>query len=116
MAKKGASKAKGNRTKVDWALEILGSSRDGLLQSDLRKQMGIDSSTCSKIVSRLQRDGLIRREKHLGSQTFWIRPVKTSTKACPAPPSRVKVPKSGKIDSYLTEIYLLYLLKGAALS
>ena len=33
----------------DRALELIGSKREGLLQSELRKLLGIESSKCSKI-------------------------------------------------------------------
>ena len=46
----------------DRALEFIGSKREGLLQSELRKLLGIESSKCSKIVSKLMSSGLIKRD------------------------------------------------------
>jgi DNA-binding IclR family transcriptional regulator len=88
----------------DRALELIGSREDGLLQSDLRKILGIESSKCSKIVSKLMRSGLIKRDSvsARGSRTYLLRlkaPVPRDT------------PLLHHIDTYLTEIYLLYLMR-----
>lgn len=90
----------------DRALELIGAKKEGLLQSDLWKLLGIESSRCSRIVSKLERSGLIRRDSisARGYRTFLL---------------RVTVPrrKDGNIfchiDTYLTEIYLLYLMRGS---
>jgi hypothetical protein len=50
----------------------------------------------------MQAAGLIRREKVPASNTFLIKLVRSSGKAKSNP----------HIDSYLTEIYLLYLIRG----
>jgi len=46
----------------DKALELIGSRADGLLQSELRKLLGIESSKCSRIVSKLMQSGLIEEK------------------------------------------------------
>lgn len=87
----------------DKALELIGSRSDGLLQSELRKLLGIESSKCSRIVLKLERMGLIRREKVSAgrARTYLIQRISSSK------PSR-----GLQIDRYLTEIYLLYLIRG----
>lgn len=86
------------------ALGLIGSKSDGLLQSELRRMLGIDSSKCSKVVSKMQASGLIYREKVPASSTFLIRLIQPYG----------KTESSGHIDSYLTEIYLLYLIRGVS--
>ncbi len=87
------------------ALELIGSKSDGLYQSELRKILGIESGKCSKIVSRMERSGLIVRDRATtGSRwTYLIRLAR-------ARPGR-GLPLH--IDTYLTEIYLLYLMRGS---
>jgi uncharacterized membrane protein len=46
----------------DKALELIGSRADGLLQSELRKLLGIESSKCSRIASKLMQSGLIEEK------------------------------------------------------
>jgi len=92
----------------DRALDLIGQSSDGLLQSDLRKILGIDSSTCSKIVRRLLGSGLISRERpSIGNRSTYLLRLNWSSR-----------PRGGSllrnIDSYLTEIYLLYLIRGSS--
>jgi DNA-binding Lrp family transcriptional regulator len=90
----------------DIALELIGSRRDGLLQSELRKLLGIESSKCSKIVSKLVQSGLIRRKSisARGYRTYLLRLKAARPK---------NEPLSLHIDAYLTEIYLLYLMRGS---
>ncbi len=45
------------------ALEIIKSSKDGVLQSDLWKMLGLDSREGSRLVLRLTKKGLIKREQ-----------------------------------------------------
>jgi DNA-binding Lrp family transcriptional regulator len=88
------------------ALDLIGSSANGVYQSELRRLLAIDSSKCSRIVVKLQGSGLIRREKVPASSTYLIRlvqPKRDISWICP---------KNSHIDSYLTELYLLYLLRG----
>ena len=89
----------------DRALELIGSRREGVLQSELRKLLGIESSKCSKIVSKLMRSGLIKRHSVSsgGYQTYLLKLT--------APRSRDSAVLN-HIDTYLTEIYLLYLMRG----
>ena len=90
------------------ALDLIGSNGDGLYQSELRRLLSIDSSKCSKIVVRLQGSGLIRREKVPASSTYLIKLVH------PAGEISWMSPPNSHIDSYLTEFYLLYLLRGVS--
>ena len=87
------------------AREFIGSKKDGLLQSELRKLLGIESSKCSKIVSKLMRSGLIKRHSVStgGYRTYLLR----LTAPRPKDPHVLN-----HIDTYLTEIYLLYLMRG----
>jgi hypothetical protein len=55
-------------------------------------------------LSKMQASGLIYREKVPASSTFLIRLIQPYGKA----------ESSGHIDSYLTEIYLLYLIRGVS--
>ena len=64
------------------ALDLIGSRSDGVFQSDLRRLLSIDSSRCSKMISRMQRSGLIFREKVPASSTYLIKLVHAS--AAPA--------------------------------
>lgn len=102
--KMGYSPANSISTLQEKALGLIGSKSDGLLQSELRRLLGINSSKCSKVVSRMQASGLIYREKIPASRTFLIRLVLPYGKAA----------AFGHIDSYLTEIYLLYLIRGVS--
>jgi predicted transcriptional regulator len=43
------------------ALEIIRSKPDGILQSELWKELGVDSRKCSRIVKTLEERGLIDR-------------------------------------------------------
>jgi DNA-binding MarR family transcriptional regulator len=88
------------------ALDLIGSRGDGLFQSELRRLMSIDSSKCSKIVCKMQSSGLIYREKVPASSTYLIKLTRPSQEISFERPPR------GNIDSYLTEIYLLYLVRG----
>ena len=64
------------------ALDLIGSRSDGVFQSDLRRLLSIDSSKCSKVVSRMQSSGLIYREKGPASSTYLIKLIHAS--AAPA--------------------------------
>ena len=55
------------------ALDIIASRPEGIYQSDLRRLLEIDSSKCSKVVSRLQGSGLIKRENVPASSTYLIK-------------------------------------------
>ena len=46
---------------AEQALRIIRSSRDGVLQSELWKELGVDSRKCSRIVKKLEESGLIER-------------------------------------------------------
>ncbi len=121
------------------ALDLIGSRSDGVFQSDLRRLLCIDSSKCSKVVSRMQSSGLIYREKVPASSTYLIKltsvypaPTDASAASGTANPlwshidsdnnidscSHIDIDRynhldsHSHIDSYLTEIYLLYLVRG----
>lgn len=53
-------------------LEYISSRKEGMLQSDVRKLMEIDSKKCSRIVNKLMKQHLLRREPELadGRNTF----------------------------------------------
>jgi len=93
--------AKGLSALQERALDLIGSRSDGLRQSELWRLLCIDSSKCSKVVSRMETAGLIRRERVTSSSTYLIRLARPSSRnSC------------RHIDSYLTEIYLLFLTRG----
>ncbi|MCD1295207.1 MarR family transcriptional regulator [Methanocella sp. CWC-04] len=54
------------------ALDLVRSSEKGVLQSDLWKDLGIDSRKCSRIVAKLEADGKIKRvwETINGTRTY----------------------------------------------
>jgi len=104
------------------ALELIGSKSDGLYQSELRKKLGIKSAKCSKIVSRLERLGMIKRTPaDFGSRRTYLI-LLTSVPLPDMPPTcstdvgcidhacRSNHP-CRNIDTYLTEFYLLYLIR-----
>jgi hypothetical protein len=114
------------------ALELIGSKSDGVYQSELRKQLGIDSAKCSKVVSRLERAGLINREPaDYGSRrTYLIRLAVFSAYDVPQlsglsaqqysqiAMSRLITCLSDKGSHYVisipfNEFYLLYLIRGS---
>ena len=88
------------------ALDLIGSKGSGLFQSELRRLLSIDSSKCSRIVSKMQSSGLIYREKVPASSTYLLRLTR------PAQEISFAGPAHRQIDSYLTEIYMLYLVRG----
>lgn len=114
------------------AIELISSKADGLYQSELRKQLEIDSSRCSKIVLKLERSGMICRKKpSTGNRRTYLITLCSPVSDNKASYSLVsdsqvissqitdneikhfgKTPSSSNIDTYLTEIYLLYLMRG----
>ncbi|MCK4928994.1 MAG: MarR family transcriptional regulator [Methanosarcinales archaeon] len=58
-------------------LEIINSHREGILQSEIRKLMDIDSKKCSRTVNKLMKDHLIRRDDELadGRKTYRLFPI-----------------------------------------
>lgn len=87
------------------ALDLIASRPQGVFQSDLRRLLEIDSSKCSKLVSRLQRSGHVRREKVPASSTYLIKPISASasTPALFAPATEGKELAACKADHTLTE-------------
>ncbi|HVN65004.1 MAG TPA: Lrp/AsnC family transcriptional regulator [Methanomicrobiales archaeon] len=67
---------------AEQALRIIQSSRDGVLQSELWKQLGVDSRKCSRIVKKLMDSGQIERIEFKGDgiKTYTLRAVKKSMK------------------------------------
>jgi hypothetical protein len=106
--KSGNTHSKNSCVLQERALDLIGSSEDGLYQSELRRLLSIDSSKCSKIVVKLQGSGLIHREKVPASSTYLIKLVH------PKRDISWMYPHISHIDSYLTEFYLLYLLRGVS--
>ncbi len=102
----GNASAKGNTPLQERALDLIGSRSGGLFQSELRRLLGIESSKCSKIVSRLQTKGLIKRERVPASRTFLINLTRKELR------KDLRTASCRLFDSYLTEIYLLYLIRG----
>jgi len=111
------------------ALELIGLKSEGVYQSELRKQLEIDSAKCSKIVSRLEGTGLIYRQPaDYGRRRTYLIRLNNISKPGNAPqdsssPQPGNAPKSGNasshcsinhIDTYLTEFYLLYLIRGSS--
>jgi len=58
-------------------LKLIKSKKNGILQNELWKTAKIDSSKCSRIVAKLEKEGLITREQNSskGTKTFLIRSV-----------------------------------------
>lgn len=102
------SNANGFSALQDRALDLISSRGNGLFQSELRRLMSIDSSRCSKIVCKLQSSGLIYREKVPASSTYLIKLTSPAQEISFSSPARCH------IDSYLTEFYLLYLVRGVS--
>ena len=62
---------------ADTLLDVIKTRKDGILQNELWKVVGIDSPKCSRLVKRLLKKNLITREKVIakGSRTFLIRSI-----------------------------------------
>ncbi len=103
MAKKKKAPATKSSALQDKALDLIGSRSDGLLQSELRRLLNIDSSKCSRVAIKLEKAGHILRKKDPASRSFIITLKRHVARAAPIL----------HIDSYLTEIYLLYLIRGS---
>ena len=60
---------------VDEALKLIQSNPEGILQSELWKELGVDSRKCSRIVKKLEDAGLIDRTefKKEGIKTYLLR-------------------------------------------
>jgi predicted transcriptional regulator len=58
-------------------LKMILSKKSGILQNELWKTAKIDSSKCSRIVTKLKNDGLITREQDSskGTKTYLIKAV-----------------------------------------
>lgn len=60
---------------IDDGLRLIQSKPEGILQSELWKELGVDSRKCSRIVKRLEESGLIERVdfKREGIKTYLLR-------------------------------------------
>jgi Lrp/AsnC family leucine-responsive transcriptional regulator len=60
---------------VDEGLKLIQSKPEGILQSELWKELGVDSRKCSRIVKKLEESGLIDRVdfKKDGIKTYLLR-------------------------------------------
>ena len=74
-----------NASVEDKALELIKASSKGVLQSDLWKDLDIDSRKCSRVVSKLETEGKIKRtwETISGTRTYrlsYVSPKKEAPK------------------------------------
>ena len=60
---------------VDEGLKLIQSKPEGILQSELWKELGVDSRKCSRIVKKLEESGLIERVEFRkdGIKTYLLR-------------------------------------------
>lgn len=65
--------------KAEQALTFIKNHPDGIVQSELWKELGIDSRTCSRILKHLEDEGRIMRQAAKGN-TFLVSWVKTDKK------------------------------------
>jgi DNA-binding MarR family transcriptional regulator len=58
-------------------LKLIKTKKNGILQNELWKTAKIDSSKCSRIVAKLEKEGLISREQDSskGSKTYLIKAI-----------------------------------------
>jgi len=58
-------------------LKLIKSRKNGLLQSELWKKAKIDSSKCSRLVAKLEKEGKISREPYSedGARTFLLKHI-----------------------------------------
>lgn len=68
--------------KAEQALTFIKNHPDGILQSDLWKELGTDSRTCSRILKHLEDEGRITRQATKGN-TFLVTWMKTDKKIDP---------------------------------
>jgi DNA-binding Lrp family transcriptional regulator len=69
---------------VDEALKLIQSKPEGVLQSELWKELEVDSRKCSRIVKKLEENGLIERSefKKDGIKTFLLRARQMPVNPC----------------------------------
>lgn len=69
---------------VDEGLKLIQSKPEGILQSELWKELGVDSRKCSRIVKKLEESGLIERVefKKEGIKTYLLRARKQPVNPC----------------------------------
>ncbi|MBP2029384.1 DNA-binding Lrp family transcriptional regulator [Methanohalophilus levihalophilus] len=63
-------------------LDLIKKNKEGIYQNVLWKELEIDSRKCSRIVTKLEKDGKITREKATanGSNTYLIKATSTDEK------------------------------------
>lgn len=68
------------------ALELIRSKPEGILQSELWKDLGVDSRKCSRIVKKLEDDGLIERigSRKGNTKTYLLKAKVTTTPINPS--------------------------------
>ena len=66
------------------ALKLIQSKPEGVLQSELWKELGVDSRKCSRIVKKLEELGLIERVefKKEGIKTYLLKSKKQPVNPC----------------------------------
>lgn len=69
---------------VDEGLKLIQSKPEGVLQSELWKELGVDSRKCSRIVKKLEDSGLIERIefKKEGIKTYLLRAKQMPVNPC----------------------------------
>jgi Lrp/AsnC family transcriptional regulator, leucine-responsive regulatory protein len=69
---------------VDEGLKLIQSKPEGVLQSELWKELGVDSRKCSRIVKKLEESGLIERGefKKEGIKTYLLRAKQMPVNPC----------------------------------
>jgi DNA-binding Lrp family transcriptional regulator len=69
---------------VEEALKLIQSNPEGVLQSELWKRLGVDSRKCSRIVKKLEDDGLIERSEFRkdGIKTYLLRARQMPVNPC----------------------------------
>lgn len=58
-------------------LDLINAHSEGIIQSEIRKELGVDSKKCSRTVTKLMEQHLVRREPELanGRNTFRLYPI-----------------------------------------
>ena len=69
---------------VDEALNLIQSKPEGILQSELWKELGVDCRKCSRIVKKLEESGLIDRVefKKEGIKTYLLKAKQQPVNPC----------------------------------
>ena len=75
MSKNTSKKEENGGDPVEEGLKLIQSRPEGVLQSELWKELGVDSRKCSRIVKKLEESGLIERVEYKkeGLKTYLLR-------------------------------------------